>query len=169
MKNLIFLGILFTTNSWSGQLELIEVDQAKLARMLEQLPAEFRDKIYEPRIVKTIFPKNGMDSAFLIVCTSHYYNSSEIPSASTCELKIDVNHRDFEKGYDELRGTFKNRDWVRPFSNIIPYGKPRKEVYSYGRDEGIKFNGKKGRVFHYHFSCSTEDCIFDFSEKVLKN
>ena len=163
------MGILCASHAWSARLVLEEFDQLKLAGLLEDLPAEFRDKIYEPRIITTLFPKNGASSAFLITCRSEYYNESEYPSASRCEVKIDANHADMEKRHDEFRGTFKGHDWIAPLYGVIPYGKPRKEVYSFGRDNGIKFNGKKGRVFHYHFSCSTRDCVFDFSEKKMKN
>lgn len=167
MKKLIFLTLLFASNAWPAHLLLEGFDQLKLASVLEKLDPEFRDKIYEPRVVKTIFPKNGQDSAFLISCRSEYYNESPYPSGTSCGINIDVNHKDLARGHDVLRGTFKNQDWIRPLSESILYGRPRKEMYSAGRDSGIRFDGKEGIVFHYRFSCSPDDCIIDFSEKIL--
>lgn len=171
---IFFLLICFSVNTWSAQLVLSEWDQANLAKMLDKLPSTFVQKTQRHLSVpvsgtEMTLSFSAADEPFSVVCTRTFYRDSPEPSLSTCEMQFDVNHQKFDEHYDEIIVNLTSPNLSKAFFNAIPFGKPIKEAYSFGKDKGRTYEGNRGWIFHYHFICQPEQCVLKFSSKKLKN
>lgn len=176
MTRALFLTLtLLSSSAFSARIQLNNFDQLKLARFVESLPANIKDsktlkaKLPENgKVIVTRFPQKSVSSSgFFINCESSFYNQSPYATASTCELEVDLAHPEVKKSNDELRLNILQKDLVQGLYDSISYGKPRKEIRSYGKEWGTNFAGDWTYVFHYYLSCSTVDCQMTFSQKAL--
>jgi hypothetical protein len=143
-------------------------DQIKLGHLLAKLPDAAVKRSEEPldggKRILTTFPKEA--AAFSFACINVYFEDSPIPSNSECAITLDINSPEIEKNYDEIRtpGSFAAAELFEAF----PYGKDSRSFRSGKFDEGIDFSGRKTNIFHYMITCSMKECLYRFSEKVLK-
>ncbi len=156
------------SSAHASQIVIDGWDQIKLGNMLAKLPDNVVERNFDSltggKRITTIFPRKS--AAFSFECVNDYFDDSPIPSTTACTITLDINHQDIEKNYDEIRTT--TSAGAASMFEAFPYGKDSRSFRSGQFDEGIDFNGKKTYIFHYMFTCSVNECLYRFSEKVLK-
>ncbi len=165
---IILAAILMIGSAHASQIVLDGWDQIKLGTMMAELPDNVVDRSLDSlsggKRITTVFPRKS--DAFSIECVNDYFEDSPVPSTTTCTIELDINHQDIEKNYDEIRT--KSTAGAASMFEAFPYGSDSRSFRSGKFDEGIDFNGKKTNIFHYMFTCSVRECLYRFSEKVLK-
>ena len=169
----LFISLFFIAGgAWASSVTLEEFDQLKLAEVVGEIPQTVRTRTITPVTapvqgieVESFFPKEA--GAFQVHCKSLYYGDSPYISKAQCQLTVDMHHPDLEVGYDEIKISLKDPALVSALYEVIPYGRPEKEMYSYGRDQATNFEGNYTNVFHYRFHCLKESCVIRLSHKKL--
>jgi len=140
-------------------IDLTWFDQEKLAQSIEQMPLHVR--IREEEVIDTprrgvkvtnIFP-DDQNGPFQVRCESLYFNQSSYATSAVCSLSLDLDHPELEKVNDEFQTRIYD-DYALALHQVIPYGRPNRQMRSTHKEEGITSSGKKGNVFDYNFSCS---------------
>lgn len=172
-KAFLLLIVLVSNSANSDTLLLGEFDQAKLGEMLNRLPDAVKSKTVHKRFwfsrdytIKTIFPVSP--NVFGINCESNYFNNSPYPSFTRCTVTIKADDPSVIHQNDVLQISLEKSEESLALYETIPYGLSLKKFYSYGRDEGVSFEGIPGNIFHYQFLCSENECKLNFSKKNLQ-
>ena len=164
----VFIGFLMIGTAHASQIVIDGWDQIKLGHLMAKLPDNVVDRNLDSlsggKRVTTVFPRKS--DAFSIECVNDYFDDSPVPSTTVCTINIDINHQKIEKNYDEIRTTTSSG--AASMFEAFPYGNDSRSFRSGKFDEGIDFNGRKTNIFHYMITCSANECLYRFSEKVLK-
>jgi hypothetical protein len=169
---LMFLSCCLIPDLKAESFRFSELDQAKLGILFEKMPDYYTRKrtttIYSPvrgKKVSVSYPRNAKEYKF--DCELTYYLDSPYPSLTLCLADINLEHTDVHQHYDEVKIFITNSREASALYHLIPYGKERKHLYSYGRDIGTNFQGELGNLFHYLLSCEESSCEMKFSLKNL--
>lgn len=164
----VFIVIMMISTAHASQIVIDGWDQIKLGTLMAKLPDNVverdQDALAGGKRITTVFPRKS--DAFSIECVNDYFDESPVPSTTTCTINLDINHQDIEKNYDEIRT--KTSSGAASMFEAFPYGKDSRSFRSGKFDEGIDFTGRKTNIFHYMITCSVNECLYRFSEKVLK-
>lgn len=173
MKKILFSVTVFllALPAWTHTLKLKEFDQYKLAEFLDRLPDTVATRTVTKRSsfsrnysVHHSFPKKS--NAFLMECESFFVEDSEVPLDVDCVVTINKKSKKAIIKHHVLRVNLRKSE-AKAVYDAIPYGRPVKKLYSYGRGPGITYTGVKNVVHHYQFLCTETLCRMNFSTKRL--
>ncbi len=163
-----FAALFMIGTAQASTIVIDEWDQSKLGHLLAKLPdavvKRTHDTIPDGKRVITTFPKNS--TVFSYECANDYFEDSPVPSISACTITLDINSPELEKNYDEIRTS--SAFGAKELFDAFPYGQNSRSFRSAGKDEGTDFSGRQTNIFHYMITCSVKECLYRFSEKVLK-
>ena len=150
-------------------LTLKEFDQIKLGELMGRMPdtVALKTTIEVPGPIpatETQITYPVQPQGFQIYCAKTYYNGSPYPSSSVCSVTIDPAHPNFTQSYDEIRFSVIDPSLVQTMFQAIPYGETFKEYYSWEKNAGTNYEGRRADIFHYRFECTMESCLIRFSD-----
>jgi hypothetical protein len=174
MKQWPFLLIIFLSLphiTFSHEIKLSEFDQSHLSALISRLPTVLiythTEKIKIPvdgkKVITSLRP---FDTGLTFKCWNDFYNESPWPSFGGCQVLIDLTHPTTQLNHDVITIFIHDQYLAQSLFHAIPYGKPKKEFFSFERDSGTDSSGaKSNNIFHFYFSCTQQECEILLSSK----